>query len=249
MASGSEDKTINIWNTNDSSLVNNITAHSSYISSLAVLENGDLASGSHDTKIKIWNTENYELIRTIETGNSNSVDSLTVLRGAKLASGSYAGLIQIWNVNDGTLARKLEGHTNRVFGLTVLSNGWLVSGSADYTVKVWDVRDDEGWEKTCEMYSCRSKLMECANQRCLGKEECTRCVQSYDSLCLRCVYGIFDEAGHVTLANNETTIVCDAGNQLHVTVCSFYCKSLNRVNNQCKTENGRKVCKCLDPSK
>ena len=55
LASGSDDTTIKIWNT-DGSLITTLTGHTGQVKSLAALQNGWLASGSGhpDYKIKIW---------------------------------------------------------------------------------------------------------------------------------------------------------------------------------------------------
>ena len=55
LASGSDDKTIKIWNPTDGSVIRTLSGHSSEVLALAVLPNGHLASGSY-LDIKIWNT-------------------------------------------------------------------------------------------------------------------------------------------------------------------------------------------------
>ena len=54
LASGSEDATIKIWDTNTGKQIKTLEGHTYGINSLAVLPNGYLASGSEDTTIKIW---------------------------------------------------------------------------------------------------------------------------------------------------------------------------------------------------
>ncbi|RMZ98100.1 serine threonine kinase, partial [Brachionus plicatilis] len=58
LASGSEDRTIKIWNLENGSVKMTLKNHSSWVRTLAVLQNGDLVSGSEDSTIKIWNLEN-----------------------------------------------------------------------------------------------------------------------------------------------------------------------------------------------
>jgi WD40 repeat protein len=55
-ASGSDDKTIKIWDSLTWSLKRTLTGHSNWVYSLAVLQKGDLASGSSDKTIKIWDS-------------------------------------------------------------------------------------------------------------------------------------------------------------------------------------------------
>jgi len=53
LASGSY-REIRIWDSSTGSLKRTLTSHSSYVNTLAVLQNGALASGSFDNTIKIW---------------------------------------------------------------------------------------------------------------------------------------------------------------------------------------------------
>jgi WD40 repeat protein len=58
LASGSNDRTINILNPIDDTLKRILKGHSGTVSSLTTLLNGDLASGSNDKTIKIWSKIN-----------------------------------------------------------------------------------------------------------------------------------------------------------------------------------------------
>jgi len=72
-----------------------LTGHTSWVYSLAVLQNGNLASGDMVGGIKIWNTITGSLIITL-TGHSSSVNSLATLPNCYLASGSSDKTIKIW---------------------------------------------------------------------------------------------------------------------------------------------------------
>ena len=54
LASGSYDKTIIIWNTQNGQKKQTLVGHTDRVGSLVVLANGDLASGSNDKTIIIW---------------------------------------------------------------------------------------------------------------------------------------------------------------------------------------------------
>jgi len=56
--SGSEDKTIRIWNTKSGETIKILTGHTSSVLSLVVLPDGLLASGSDDKTIRIWDDQN-----------------------------------------------------------------------------------------------------------------------------------------------------------------------------------------------
>ncbi len=67
LASGSQDRTIKIWDTVSTSCIASLKGHLDSVSCLAVLANGKLASGTEDTRgygstIKIWDTTNNSCI-------------------------------------------------------------------------------------------------------------------------------------------------------------------------------------------
>ena len=136
MASGSEDNTIKIWNTDDGSVVRTLTGHNADIFSLAVLPNGNLASGSGDTTIKIWNTDEG-LIRTL-TGHTDAIKALAVLQNGYLASASNDTTIKIWNTDNQSLINTFSGYNTYGNSLAALENGRFATVGLDDTIKIFD---------------------------------------------------------------------------------------------------------------
>jgi len=54
LVSGSEDKTIKIWDVKNGQTIKTLTGHTDYVRALTVLPDGSLVSGSGDKSIKIW---------------------------------------------------------------------------------------------------------------------------------------------------------------------------------------------------
>ena len=133
VASGSNDKTIKLWNVNTGNLLQTFEGHSKWVNSVAYSPDGQtlasgsndnsvgevLASGSFDDTIKLWNVKTGKLLQTLE-GNSHSVNSVAYSPdGQTLASGgsiSYQELIRLKYSPD------------------------LASGSYDQSIKLWDVK-------------------------------------------------------------------------------------------------------------
>ena len=70
----------------------------------------------------------------------------TALKNGYLASGGYDSIIIIWNLNDGSIVRKLSGHSVWVTALNVLENGNLVSGGGDVWLKYGMLRMEHWYE-------------------------------------------------------------------------------------------------------
>ena len=105
---------------------------------------------------------------------------------------------------------------------------------------------DKSWQAVCAISSCQSTLQQCINDGCLGKALCKNCVNEYHTTCGRCVDDIYDETTQITLPNNRKTIICDMNNQLHITVCNFFCRSLFKPNYKCEVISDMPVCNCMD---
>jgi hypothetical protein len=97
LASGSYDKTINLWNVKTGDLLRTLTGHEYRVSSVAISANGQtLVSGSVDDKINLWNVKTGDLLHTL-TGDENFVYSVAFSPdGQTLASGSEDTTIRVW---------------------------------------------------------------------------------------------------------------------------------------------------------
>ncbi|KAL4932574.1 WD40 repeat domain-containing protein [Aspergillus undulatus] len=119
LASGSDDKTIKLWDPSTDILKHTLEGHFDSVQSVAFSPDGWLlASGSNDQTIKLWNPVIGALKHTLE-GHSGWVMSVAFSpNGQLLASGSDDQTIKIWDPASGTLHHTLEGHFDSV-------NVWL----------------------------------------------------------------------------------------------------------------------------
>ena len=103
IATGSEDKTVKIWNILTCECVNTLEGHRSYIKSIIVLQDIKLiASASHDCTIKIWNYKKQSSMceRTL-SGHTKPILCLSHYNKELIASGGEDSAIKIWNWREG----------------------------------------------------------------------------------------------------------------------------------------------------
>lgn len=141
LASGSADRTVNLWKVDSKIPRCSLSGHSSLIESVVFSPDGrTLASGSWDYTIKIWDIETGELIHTLGE-HSGWIKSLAMSsNGLILASGSADKTIKIWDTNSLSVRTALCGHTAAIHTLAISPDGQiLASGSSDKTIKIWNL--------------------------------------------------------------------------------------------------------------
>jgi WD40 repeat protein len=95
LLSGSMDKTIKVWNINDSQCIQTIEAHEDGVFSLLYLPNGYFASSSWSGTIKVWRLLDYQCVNVFN-GHGDFSTTLLLLAGNRLAS-TCDGKIFIWD--------------------------------------------------------------------------------------------------------------------------------------------------------
>jgi WD40 repeat protein len=101
-----------------------LSGHISFVTSLALLPDGNIVSGSDNTTLKIWDVNTNECKKTI-LGHQCNIKSVITLPDDKIVSCSVDGNIKIWDINDDFKCLRtinLPGFT--MFNqLVLLSNG------------------------------------------------------------------------------------------------------------------------------
>jgi WD40 repeat protein len=140
LASGSDDKTVRLWDTATGSLQQTLEGHSSSVWSVAFSPDGQLlAFGCEDKTVRLWDIVTNSLQQTFE-GHSSSIRSIAFSPdGRLLASGSKDKTVRLWDIATGGLQQTLKGHSGSVRSVAFSPDGRLVaSGSEDKTVHLWD---------------------------------------------------------------------------------------------------------------
>ncbi|MDZ8087301.1 MAG: WD40 repeat domain-containing protein [Nostoc sp. DedQUE12b] len=127
IASGSDDKTIKLWNPATGVLLRTLTGHRERIKSILITpDNQTLISTSLDNTIKFWNTQTGKEIRTIVEKTGVRAMLLT-LDGQTLISGSGDNTIKFRNLKTQKIDRILKVETTALAispdGKTLFSGG------------------------------------------------------------------------------------------------------------------------------
>lgn len=141
VASGSKDKSINIFDTKSFKVLATLKGHEGSINSLKFSPDGRfLLSGSEDNTMKLWDLEkNIDLLTF--SAHAKSVNSVAFSPDSKfIASGGDDNLVYVWDIyNSGKPVSILKGHMLAVTSIEFTPDGrFLGSASKDGRFYIWD---------------------------------------------------------------------------------------------------------------
>jgi WD40 repeat protein/uncharacterized caspase-like protein len=143
LASGSDDKTIKLWDVGSGRELRTLKGHSQKVSSIAFSADGrTLASGSWDKAIKLWDVTSGQEMKTLRGHYSSSVTSVAFSADGKtLASGGMDSTIRLWDVASGQELKTLKGDSSyHAFSSVAFSSDDKTLAFAGLeTMKLWDV--------------------------------------------------------------------------------------------------------------
>jgi WD40 repeat protein len=143
IASGSDDRTVQVWNAADGSNVYTYRSHSNLVEAVAWSPDGKrIASGGFDSTVQVWDAADGSHTFTYR-GHSSFVDTVVWSpKGKRIASGSYDNTVQVWDAVNGGNVYTYHGHNNTVSTVAWSPDGKrIASASSDATVRVWDAAD------------------------------------------------------------------------------------------------------------
>ncbi len=144
LLSGSNDKTIKVWDTQIYQNIVTLTGHTAKITALISINQKTFASSSSDKTIKIWDYYSDQFKRTFKNVESISQDlesllELAVLNETRLVSTSVDRYIRIFKKSiDIKQINEMKGHSKSVQDIAVLAENLFASCSGDHTIKIWN---------------------------------------------------------------------------------------------------------------
>ena len=107
LASGSEDRSVRLWDVDAGTCTAVLNGHTSFVMCLADLGGGRLLSGSDDRFLRMWNTATGACLAVVPNaqgeGDGGWIIAACVLPGGA-ATGSYGGSVQRWKLDEGASA-------------------------------------------------------------------------------------------------------------------------------------------------
>jgi WD40 repeat protein len=140
--SGSDDKTVRIWDMESGECLHVLSGHEDRISSVAVSPGSRyVISGGHDRALRLWDLRLGEGLSALE-GHKNWVSSVAFSPDGKLAlSGSDDQTIGLWDIKTGDRLREIEGCKSEVRSVAISPDGnAALSACDDGVLHMWDLK-------------------------------------------------------------------------------------------------------------
>lgn len=151
--SGSEDKTIAVWDPKTAQLLKRFTGHSGGVTSVACTPRGDrILSGSQDHSVRLWNLETGDEIRRFGSGrffgvggHSDAVVSVAISpNGQQALSAGWDKTIRLWDVESGKEVRNFNRHNWLIHSVAFAPDGThFIYASEDQMVRLCDLKDGQ----------------------------------------------------------------------------------------------------------
>lgn len=141
IASGSEDKTIKLWDGRTGRLLRTFNGHELGVTAVAFSADERLiASGSADKTVRLWDAaQGGRPLRSL-AGHSENITAIAFSNdGGRIVSGSDDRSLKLWDVSTGRRLLNFTGHRESVVAVSFSPDGRrLISGSKDGTLRIWN---------------------------------------------------------------------------------------------------------------
>lgn len=133
--SGSFDKSIICWNSENGQLLKTYLAHPASVTALIVIDHVLYSGGFKGLVIK-WNIDNGEVLKVFPRTNTNFVRAFA-WKNQELYSGSGDATVVKWNLTAGEPIAIFAGR-NRILRSAVLWNNFVIDAGDNAEIRAWD---------------------------------------------------------------------------------------------------------------
>lgn len=136
---GSNDKTVRIWDSENGKLIHALEGHPFFVGALEVTANDAYVISGSANNIIVWDVENGTIVYNFfdsEIGISFANYLSLATDNRFLVSGSFDGHIRIWDLLTGTLHKRIKNAESIITAIASSSNGeFIICGTEDGAIR------------------------------------------------------------------------------------------------------------------
>lgn len=146
LATGSEDKTVKLWDVRSGLLIQTYVGHKTAVKQVAFnAESSQLISGATDGEVIVWDLETAK-IKQLYPGASEEVDALQLSEDGTMLTIIYSGgRMKVRGTADWKLLMEREDKFLGDDAILLKNNTHMIYGAYS-SIKKWDVRTTEEWD-------------------------------------------------------------------------------------------------------
>lgn len=138
--SGSDDKTIKLWQVSNGRAVRTFKGHNGAVTSVMFMPDGEhiISTSEADKTLKIWNISSGTELDSIKTGR---ITSTTMFPDAShILFGQFDGIISLWNPLEQKEMCQFKRHKGAIYSIAFSDiYNMVISASKDKTIKLWSL--------------------------------------------------------------------------------------------------------------
>jgi len=137
--SGSDDKTIKLWQISNTRAIHTFKGHKAKVTSVMFMPDGEhFISTSTDKTLKIWNISSGTELNSIKIGRITS--TLLLPDPNLILFGKLDGTLSLWNVSEAKEMCQFKKHKAAIYSIAFShANNMVISASKDKTIKLWSL--------------------------------------------------------------------------------------------------------------
>jgi serine/threonine protein kinase len=143
LASGSNDKTVRVWDAASGALIGTLRGHNVAINAVAISRDSRwIASAGNDGTVRLWDVKTGEQRATLR-GYGYALFAIAVSPDSqRVAAAGRDRAVFVWQIEGGKRLYALEGHKGDVNALAFSPDGrQIASAGADHMIRIWSAHN------------------------------------------------------------------------------------------------------------
>ncbi|TFK60274.1 WD40 repeat-like protein [Pluteus cervinus] len=161
IVSGSDDKTLGIWNAQTGQQVGQlIKCHADVVTCVSFSpDNTHIVSGSRDKTCRIWYAETGQQVGQTQV-HADQVTSVWFLPDGRQIASLAGAKISIWDIQSGKHVKESwKGHQSLIWNVSFsCDSSYIISASLEDTIKLWDAHTGKQIGKGFKYYNVQQVL-------------------------------------------------------------------------------------------